>query len=198
MQTTFGYNAVSLRGRGPRTLSLLELVRELHALPAGLVTRRRSTSLRKAEERAHVLRGYLIALDNLEQVIALIRGSADTDAGPHRPSWSDSRLRDPSPAILDSPARAAHGARRAGDRGRVRDLQRRRRAPHHPRRPARIDDALIREELLEIKRSTAAGDDLPHGDPLAEEGARDRGPHPPTEDMVHRDPTRSGYVKRLP
>ena len=80
LQTTFGYNAVALVDGVPRTLSLLELVHEYLRYQREVVTRRSKHELRKAEERAHVLEGYLIALDNLDEVIALIRGSADTDA----------------------------------------------------------------------------------------------------------------------
>ncbi|MGH3041851.1 MAG: DNA topoisomerase (ATP-hydrolyzing), partial [Gaiellaceae bacterium] len=79
LQTTFGYNAVALVDGIPRTLSLLELVHEYLRYQRDVVTRRSKHELRKAEERAHVLQGYLTALDNLDEVIALIRGSADTD-----------------------------------------------------------------------------------------------------------------------
>src|SRR5581483_11470498 len=79
LQTTFGYNAVALVDGVPRTLSLLELVRHYLDFQRQIVTRRSKHELRQAEKRAHVLEGYLIALDNLDAVIALIRGSADTD-----------------------------------------------------------------------------------------------------------------------
>src|SRR5438046_1922860 len=75
LQSTFGYNAVALVDGVPRTLSLLELVRNYLDYQREVVTRRSKYDLRKAEERAHVLRGYLIALDNIDAVIAIIRGS---------------------------------------------------------------------------------------------------------------------------
>ena len=80
LQTTFGYNAVALVDGVPRTLSLLELLRHYLDYQREVVTRRSKYELRKAEERAHVLQGYLIALDNLDAVIALIRAAADADA----------------------------------------------------------------------------------------------------------------------
>src|SRR5919199_1656133 len=80
LQTTFGYNAVALVDGVPRTLSLLELVTHYLNYQRQVVTRRSKYELRKAEERAHILQGYLVALENLDEVIALIRGSADTDA----------------------------------------------------------------------------------------------------------------------
>src|SRR5579864_5915582 len=80
LQTTFGYNAVALVDGVPRTLSLLELVTHYLNFQREIVTRRSKHELRQAEKRAHVLEGYLIALDNLDAVIKLIRGSADTEA----------------------------------------------------------------------------------------------------------------------
>ena len=80
LQTTFGYNAVALVGGVPRTLSLLELVRHYLDYQREIVTRRSKYELRQAEKRAHILQGYLTALDNLDAVIALIRGSDDTDS----------------------------------------------------------------------------------------------------------------------
>src|SRR6476620_2904115 len=79
LQTTFGYNAVALVDGVPRTLSLLELIRHYLDFQREIVTRRSQFELRKAEERAHVLQGYLIALDNLDEVIALIRAANDTN-----------------------------------------------------------------------------------------------------------------------
>src|SRR5213592_4907944 len=79
LQSTFGYNAVALVDGVPRTLSLLELVTHYLDYQREVVTRRSKDELRKAESRAHVLQGYLIALDNLDAVIALIRAAADTE-----------------------------------------------------------------------------------------------------------------------
>src|SRR5207302_2122996 len=79
LQSSFGYNAVALVDGVPRTLSLLELVRHYLDFQREVVTRRLKYELRQAEKRAHVLEGYLIALDNLDEVIALIRAADDTD-----------------------------------------------------------------------------------------------------------------------
>ena len=80
LQTTFGYNAVALVNGIPRTLSLLELITYFVDFQREIVTRRSKDELRKRERRAHILEGYLKALDNLDAVIALIRAAADTDA----------------------------------------------------------------------------------------------------------------------
>ena len=85
MQTTFGVNMVALVDGVPRTLSLKELIEHYVAHQREVVTRRTQYELRQAEARAHILEGLLIALDNLDAVIELIRGSSDTDDGPRRP-----------------------------------------------------------------------------------------------------------------
>ena len=79
MQTTFGVNMVALVDNVPRTLSLLEVVHHYVDHQRDVIVRRTKYELRQAEARAHVLEGYLIALDNLDEVIALIRGSRDPE-----------------------------------------------------------------------------------------------------------------------
>jgi DNA gyrase subunit A len=80
MQATFGVNMVALVDGVPRTLGLKELIEYYVAHQREVVTRRTQHELRQAEARAHILEGLLIALDNLDAVIELIRGSSDTDA----------------------------------------------------------------------------------------------------------------------
>ena len=80
MQTSFGVNMVALVDGVPRTLSLKEVIHHYVAHQRDVVTRRTQYDLGRAEARAHILEGLLIALDNLDAVIALIRGSADADA----------------------------------------------------------------------------------------------------------------------
>src|SRR5205823_11336666 len=79
LQTTFGYNAVALVDGVPRTLSLLELITHYLNYQRDVVTRRSKHELRKAEDRAHILAGYLIALDSIDEIVALIRAAADAD-----------------------------------------------------------------------------------------------------------------------
>src|SRR5213596_2306982 len=80
LQSTFGYNAVALVDGVPKTLSLLELIRHYLDFQREVVIRRSKDELQKKERRAHVLEGYLKALDVLDQIIALIRAAADADA----------------------------------------------------------------------------------------------------------------------
>jgi DNA gyrase subunit A len=79
MQASFGFNMVALVDGVPRTLSLKELIHHYVGHQREVVTRRTQYELRRAEARAHILEGLLIALDNLDAVIQLIRSSADTD-----------------------------------------------------------------------------------------------------------------------
>ncbi|MDX6662317.1 MAG: gyrase subunit [Solirubrobacterales bacterium] len=79
MQTTFGVNMVALVDGVPRTLSLLELIQTYVEHQKEVITRRTQYELRRAEARAHILEGLLIALDNLDAVIKLIRASADPE-----------------------------------------------------------------------------------------------------------------------
>ena len=83
MQTTFGVNMVALVDNVPRTLSLREAIGHYIDHQREVIVRRTQYELRKSEERAHVLEGYLIALDNLDEVIALIRGSRDPETARH-------------------------------------------------------------------------------------------------------------------
>ncbi len=77
MQATFGVNMVALVDNVPRTLSLREVIGHYADHQREVVVRRMQYELRRSEEQAHVLEGYLIALDNLDEVITLIRGSRD-------------------------------------------------------------------------------------------------------------------------
>jgi DNA gyrase subunit A len=77
LETTFSVNNVVIVDRSPRILSLKEAMKYYLDHREEVVTRRTEFELRKAKERAHVLEGYLIALDNLDAVIKLIRGSKD-------------------------------------------------------------------------------------------------------------------------
>ncbi|HEY0677454.1 MAG TPA: DNA gyrase subunit A [Chitinophagaceae bacterium] len=79
LQTSYGVNNVALVKGRPRTLNVKDLISEFVEFRMEVVTRRAQFELREAEKRAHILQGYLIALDHLDQVIALIRGSRTPD-----------------------------------------------------------------------------------------------------------------------
>jgi DNA gyrase subunit A len=77
LQSTFSINNVAIVDKSPRILALPETLRLFLDHRADVVKRRSQFELRKAQERAHVLEGYLIALDQLDEVIELIRNSPD-------------------------------------------------------------------------------------------------------------------------
>jgi DNA gyrase subunit A len=79
LQTSYGINNVALTKGRPKTMNLKELIAEFVDFRMEVVIRRTQFELRKAQERAHILQGYLIALDHLDEVISLIRASASPD-----------------------------------------------------------------------------------------------------------------------
>ncbi len=79
LQTTFGVNMVALVDGVPRTLGLLPVVRNYVDHQREVIVRRTKHELREREARLHILEGLLIAIDNIDEVIELIRGSRDPD-----------------------------------------------------------------------------------------------------------------------
>lgn len=79
LQTSYGINNVAIVKGRPKTLNLKELITEFVEFRHEVVVRRTKFELQEAEKRAHILKGYLIALDHLDEVIALIRSSATPD-----------------------------------------------------------------------------------------------------------------------
>lgn len=80
LQTSFSYNMLALiDGIQPRILGLHEMLSEFVKHRQTVVRRRTEFELRKAKERAHILEGYKIALDHIDEVIKIIRGSKTTD-----------------------------------------------------------------------------------------------------------------------
>src|SRR5438093_470731 len=196
LQSSFGYNAVALVGGVPKTLSLLELIRHYLDFQREVVTRRSKYELRKAENRAHVLQGYLIALDNLDAVIALIRGSADSDTAREGLMEQFDLSEIQAQAILDLRLARLTGLARKEVEDEFADLQERIAELRAVLGDQARVDGLIKEELLEIKQVygkndsrrteiVAAEDELELEDLIAE------------EDMVIAI-TRSNYIKRLP
>src|SRR5579864_4263948 len=196
LQATFGYNAVALVDGVPRTLSLLELVTHYLDFQREIVTRRSQFELRQAEARAHVLRGYLIALDNLDAVIALIRAANDTEEARTGLMERFALSEIQASAILDLRLARLTGLARKE----VEDEHRARLERIAELRALLSDEAkidgLIRDELLEIKEVYGKSDDRRTEIIAAEEELE-------LEDMIAEEDmviaiTRSGYIKRLP
>jgi DNA gyrase subunit A len=196
LQSTFGYNAVALVDGVPQTLPLRELLRHYLEFQREVVTRRLKYELRQAEKRAHVLEGYLIALDNLDEVIAIIRGADDTDAARSALIERFSLSEIQAQAILDLRLRALTGLERRRIEDEYGDLRERiteLRAILGD--PTRID-GVIREELLEIRGIYGRNDER-RTEIAAAEGELELEDLIAEEDMVIAI-TRSGYIKRLP
>jgi DNA gyrase subunit A len=196
LQTTFGYNAVALVGGVPRTLSLLELVTHYLDFQREIVTRKAKHELRQNEKRAHVLQGFLTALDNLDAVIALIRGSADTDAARTGLMEKFDLSEIQASAILELRLRALTALERKAVEDEYRDKMERIAELRSLLSDEAKIDALIREELLELKSIYAKNDDRRSEIVAAEEELE-------LEDMIAEEDmviaiTRSGYIKRIP
>jgi DNA gyrase subunit A len=196
LQATFGYNAVALVDGVPRTLSLLELIRHYLDYQRQVVTRRTKYELRKAMERSHVLEGYLIALDNLDAVIALIRGSADPDEARAGLIETFELSEIQAQAILDLRLQRLTGLERKRIEDEYADLEERIGELRAILGEESEIDRLIREELLEIKGAYGRADDR-RTEVVAAEGDLELEDLIAEEDMVIAI-TRSGYVKRLP
>jgi len=194
MQTSFGVNMVALVDGVPRTLGLKELIGHYVAHQREVVTRRTQHQLRRAEARAHVLEGLLIALDNLDEVIALIRGSADPDAARAGLIGNFSLTEIQAQAILDMRLQRLTALESDKVRSEHAELVERIAALRAILGdPARIDD-LITEELTEISQR--------HGDERRTDIAPAEG-ELAIEDMIADQQmvisiTHSGYAKRLP
>jgi DNA gyrase subunit A len=196
LQSTFGYNAVALVDGVPKTLSLLELVTHYLDFQREIVIRRSKDELHKAESRAHVLEGYLIALDNIDAIVALIRAASDTDDARTQLQERFSLSEIQAQAILDLRLARLTGLARQEIEAEFKDLRERiAELRMLLGDPAKID-ALIREELLEIKSIYGKNDDRRTEIVAAEEELE-------LEDMIAEEDmviaiTQSGYIKRVP
>src|SRR4051795_4487978 len=196
LQTTFGYNAVALVGGIPRTLSLLELIRHYIDFQREIVTRRAKFELRKAEDRAHVLEGYLVALDNLDAVIAVIRAAADTEAARTQLMERFQLSEIQASAILELRLRALTALERKRVEDEHRDLTERIAELRALLSDEASIDGVIKDELAELRDIYARTDDRRTEIVAAEEELE-------LEDLIAEEDmviaiTRSGYIKRLP
>lgn len=79
LQDTFGVNMLALEDGVPRVLNLAEVIQDYITHQVDVVVRRTRYRLRKAEERSHILEGLIVALDNIDEIIALIRAAANSE-----------------------------------------------------------------------------------------------------------------------
>ena len=196
LQATWGYNAVALVDGVPRTLALRDLLSHYLDFQREVVTRRLKYELRKAEARAHILLGYLIALDNLDAVIALIRAADDADAAREGLMKEFELSEIQAQAILDLRLRALTALERKRVEDEHRDLVERIGELRTILGDESRIGSLIREELIEIKQIYGRSDDR-RTEIIAAEGEFSLEDMIAEEDMVIAI-TRSNYIKRLP
>jgi len=194
LQSSFGIILLAIVDGQPRTLALIEMLNQFIQHRKAVVRRRTIFELQKAEARAHVLEGLLIALDNLDRVIALIRASKTVDLARNGLMSTFSLTRVQAQAILDMQLQKLTGLEREKLQQEYQEVQ----AAIARYKEILASEALIlgivRDELLEIRknfadprRSEIIG---PIGDIRTEELIAE-------EEMVI-TVTHSGYVKRTP
>ncbi len=101
METSFGIISLALVNKQPKVLNLKEILEQFLDFRKTIITRRCIFELKKAEEKAHILEGYQIALDNLDEVIALIRSSYQAEHARNQLMEQFSLSRIQAQAILD-------------------------------------------------------------------------------------------------
>ncbi len=195
LQMTFGVQLLALVDGRPRLLSLKQLLLLFLRHRIEIVVRRTAYELSQAEARVHIIAGLLIALDNLDAVIATIRASRTVEVAKERLMERFGLSAVQAQAILDMPLR------------RLTALERQKLVDEHAALEARIADyrailaspvrqrAIVGEELEALKERYA--DD--RRTRLVAQGAREM----QDEDFVHEERvlipiTRRGYIKRVP
>ena len=121
MQVTFGVNMVAIADGKPRLMGLREMLSHYIRHQKDVVTQRTRHELEQAEARAHILEGLIVAVDNLDEVIRLIRGSKNPKEAREKLVARFALSEIQAQAILDSEAdQAAQGnprERKKADRG---------------------------------------------------------------------------------
>ena len=123
LQDTFGVIMLALVDNQPKVLNLYEMLKYYLMHQEDVVTRRTKYDLNKAEERAHILEGLIIALDNIDRVISIIRGSANVQAAKESLMQEFSLTDAQSQAIVDMRLRALTGLERSKIETELAELQ---------------------------------------------------------------------------
>ena len=123
LQDTFGVIMLALVDNQPKVLNLYEMLKYYLMHQEDVVTRRTKYDLNKAEERAHILEGLIIALDNIDRVISIIRGSSNVQAAKESLMQEFSLTDAQSQAIVDMRLRALTGLERSKIETELAELQ---------------------------------------------------------------------------
>ena len=193
LQDTFGVIMLALVGGEPRILNIHDMLYYYLQHQEEVVTRRTKYDLSKAQERAHILEGLLIALDHIDRVIEIIRGSANVAAAKasliEEFGLSDAQ----SQAIVDMRLRALTGLERNRLENEYKELEERIAYLQSILGDVKILLGVIRDELLTIKAKY--GDDRKTAIELAEDEFN-------AEDLIPNEAaviamTKLGYIKRM-
>ena len=194
LQVGFGINMLALVDNSPRVLSLKEILFYYIEHQKDVILRRTRYELARAEERAHILEGYIIALDNIDEVISIIRSSETDKEAAKRLTERFGLSKKQTDAILEMRLRRLTGLERTKIEEELAEL--REKIAYYKR--VLSDESLVRdiikEELRDIKkrygnvrrtRITGEAKDIDVEDLIAD------------ENMVV-TMTKAGYIKRLP
>lgn len=193
LQDTFGVIMLALVGGEPRILNIHDMLYYYLQHQEEVVTRRTRYDLSKAQERAHILEGLLIALDHIDRVIEIIRGSANVAAAKaaliEEFGLSDAQ----SQAIVDMRLRALTGLERNRLENEYKELEERIAYLQSILGDVKVLLGVIRDELLTIKDKY--GDDRKTAIQLAEDEFN-------AEDLIPNEAaviamTKLGYIKRM-
>ncbi len=152
LQTSYGINNVALIKGRPKTLNLKELIAEFIEFRHEVVVRRAQYELKEAEKKAHILQGYLIALDHLDEVISLIRNSATPDEAKNKlitADWGIDEIQ--AKAILELRLQRLTGMEREKIKAEYDDLMKLITELKELLSNEGLRYELIKKELLEIK-----------------------------------------------
>jgi DNA gyrase subunit A len=194
MQTTFGVNMLALVEGRPRVLTLKEMLETFIAHRNDVVVRRSRFELEEAEKKAHILEGYIIALDNIDAVIKLIKASKDTETARlglmKKFKLSDIQAR----AILDMRLQRLTGLERKKIEDEYRDTIKLIEKLKAILKSKQLQMQIIEEELLELKKK--------YGDERRTEIIR-KAEEFSIEDMIAEEQvvitiSHQGFVKRFP
>jgi DNA gyrase subunit A len=194
MQTSFGINMLALVNNEPRTLNLKEVLYHYIKHQVEVIRRRTEYDLKKAEARAHILEGLRIALDHLDEVIALIRASRTTDEAREGLITRFGLSNDQAQAILDMRLQRLTGLEREKIELEYNELQVKIAEYKAILGDEQLVNDIIHTELEEIKLKF--GDDRRTEITVSDDEILD-------EDLIPRDDvvvtmTHTGYIKRLP
>lgn len=194
LQVGFGCNMLALVNGVPRTLSLKEILHYYILHQEEVVERRTRYDLAKAEARAHILEGFVIALDNIDEVIRIIRAS-NTDAEAKETLMATFKLSEKqSEAILEMKLRRLTGLEREKIEQELAELREKIEYYKRVLTDKGLVKQIIKEELTEIKDKFANKRYTKITDEVKELDVEDL----IAEEEVAVTVTKAGYVKRLP